>query len=157
MRRHQIQYTYVIPYGRVPMIGGNVYLETGKTIAKKAIPYLAKLWKNMSPEQKSAVVTGGIKLGAKGAIKVGDAVRSGFSNLSQTAEDKLSRLLGKKSSKKVGKKARKMIKQMVKEKQPKVKIPKSFSNSLGVDNEQLTKGGEQILSNLLYGRGLKRM
>ena len=40
---------------------------------------------------------------------------------------------------------------MVKEKQPKGKFQKSFSKSLGAnESSQLTKGGEQILSNLLY-------
>ena len=37
MYRHKHQYTYVMPNGRVPMMGGNVYLETGKTLAKRAV------------------------------------------------------------------------------------------------------------------------
>jgi hypothetical protein len=112
MRRGQVRYTYVplvMPYGRVPMIGGNVYLETGKTVAKKAIPMLAKLWKKMSPEMKAAVISGGIELGAKGAKRAGDAVRSGLNKLGSSAEEKLGKLLCRKSSKKVGKKARKMF------------------------------------------------
>ena len=40
MHRYKHQYTYVMPYGRVPMMGGNVYLETGKTLAKRGIPML---------------------------------------------------------------------------------------------------------------------
>ena len=158
MRRHQIQYTYVMPYGRVPMIGGNVYLETGKTVAKKAIPMLAKLWSKLSDEQKAQVITAGVTLGAKGAQKLGSVVRSGVQSLSQKAEDKLSGLLGRKPSKKVSKKAQKMLKKMVKEKQPKVKLPTGFKNQLTKSQQnQLTKGGEQILSNLLYGRGLAIM
>ena len=35
MYRNRHQYTYVMPYGRLPMKGGNVYLQTGKTLAKK--------------------------------------------------------------------------------------------------------------------------
>ena len=92
MRRNQIQYSYVMPYGRLPMIGGNVYLETGKTVAKKAIPMLAKLWSKLSDEQKAQVITAGVTLGAKGAKKLGSVVRSGVQSLSQKAEDKLSRL-----------------------------------------------------------------
>ena len=156
--RRNVQYQYVMPYGRLPMIGGNIYLETGKTVAKKAIPMLAKLWKKMSPQQKKAVISGAVTLGAKGAIKVGDAVRGGLNKIGSAAEQKLGRLLGRKSSKKVGKKARKMIKQMVKEKQPKVRLPKGLAKSFTQsEGSQLTKGGEQILSNLLYGRGLAIM
>ena len=29
MYRNRHQYTYVMPYGRLPMKGGNVYLQTG--------------------------------------------------------------------------------------------------------------------------------
>ena len=47
---------------------------------------------------------------------------------------------------------------MVKEKQPKVKLPTGFKKQLSKSQQdQLTKGGEQILSNLLYGRGLAKM
>ena len=147
-----------MPYGRLPMIGGNIYLESSKTLAKKAIPMLAKLWSKLTPEQKAQVITAGITLGTKAAIRTGDAVRTGFQSLSQKAEDKLSGLLGRKPSKKVSKKARKMLKKMVKENQPKVKLPTGFRNQLNKSQQnQLTKGGEQILSNLLYGRGLAIM
>ena len=41
--RRNVQYQYVMPYGRLPMIGGNIYLAGAKTVAKKAIPKLEKL------------------------------------------------------------------------------------------------------------------
>ena len=51
-----------------------------------------------------------------------------------------------------------MLKKMVKENKPKVKLPTRFQNQLTKSQQkQLTKGGEQILSNLLYGRGLAIM
>ena len=60
--------------------------------------------------------------------------------------------------KKVSKKARRMIKDLVKEKKRNVKLPSSFKNQLSAsERSQVSKGGEQILSNLLYGRGLAIM
>ncbi len=160
--RRNVQYQYVMPYGRLPMIGGNVYLAGAKTVAKKAIPKLAKLWKSLPPDAKAAIISGGIELGSRAAIRAGDAIRSGVSNLSQKAEDKLAGLLGRKTSKtarkKVSKKARRMIKDLVKEKKRNVKLPSSFKNQLSAsERSQVSKGGEQILSNLLYGRGLAIM
>ena len=35
MYRNRHQYTYVMPYGRLPMKGGNVYLQTGKTLKRR--------------------------------------------------------------------------------------------------------------------------
>ena len=47
---------------------------------------------------------------------------------------------------------------MVKEKVSKSTLPSGFKNQLSQSQQdQLTKGGEKILSNLLYGRGLKIM
>ena len=158
MRSNQIQYTYVMPYGRMPMYGGNIYMATGKTILKKGLPILKKIWGRMSADQKRALITGAVNVTARGALKVGDAVRGGLGKVSEFGEAKLGKLLGRKSSKKVGKKARKMIKQMVKEKQPKVRIPRTLGKQLtSSERAQVTKGGEQILSNLLYGRGLAIM
>ena len=140
--RRNVQYQYVMPYGRLPMIGGNIYLAGAKTVAKKAIPKLAKLWKSLSPEMKAAVISGGVELGSKAAIRAGDAI----GNLSQKAEDKLAGLLGRKTAKtarkKVSKKARKMIKDLVKEKKRNVKLPSSFKNQLSASEQrQLSKGG----------------
>ena len=52
MYRNRHQYTYVMPYGRLPMKGGNVYLQTGKTLAKEGFVMAKKLWSRLSPEQK---------------------------------------------------------------------------------------------------------
>ena len=72
--RRNVQYQYVMPYGRLPMVGGNVYLAGAKTVAKKAIPKLAKLWKSLPPDAKAALISGGIELGSRAAIRAGDAI-----------------------------------------------------------------------------------
>ena len=51
-----------------------------------------------------------------------------------------------------------MLKDLVKENKPKVKLPKAVKKNLTkTEQQQLSKGGERIISNLLYGRGLHRM
>ena len=154
MYRNRHQYTYVMPYGRLPMKAGNVYLQTGKTLAKEGFKMAKKLWSRMSPEQKKQMISVGVKVAAAGARKA----REGLQQLSGKAEEKLAGLLGKKTSKKASKKAKKMLKDLVKENKPKVKLPKEVKKNLSQkEQQQLSKGGERIISNLLYGRGLKRM
>ena len=131
MYRHKHQYTYVMPYGRVPMMGGNVYLETGKTLAKRAIPMLKKLWKNLSPEMKQQIISSGIDVASAGAKKVS----KGIQQLSGQAEEKLANLLGKPATKKVSKKARSMLKNLVKENKSKIKLPKKVKENLSRQNK----------------------
>ena len=83
-----------MPYGRMPMYGGNIYMATGKTILKKGLPILKKIWGRMSADQKRALITGAVNVTARGALKVGDAVRGGLGKVSNVAEAKLGKLLG---------------------------------------------------------------
>eukprot|EP00943_MAST-04B_sp_MAST-4B-sp1_P003127 g3127.t1 len=143
-----------MPYGKLPMVGGNVYLQTGKTLAKQGFLMAKKLWSRLSPEQKKQIISAGVNVAAAGARKA----KAGLQQLSGKAEEKLANLLGKPASKKVSKKARSMLKDLVKENKPKVKLPKAVKKNLTkTEQQQLSKGGERIISNLLYGRGLKRM
>jgi hypothetical protein len=108
----------------------------------------------MSPEQKKQIISVGVNVAAAGARKV----RAGLQQLSGKAEEKLAVLLGKKTSKKASKKAKKMLKALVKENKPKVKLPQEVKKNLSkTEQNQLSQGGEMVMSNLLYGRGLKRM
>eukprot|EP00943_MAST-04B_sp_MAST-4B-sp1_P008335 g8335.t1 len=115
---------------------------------------LKKLWKNLPPEIKQQIISSSIDVAAAGAKKVS----KGIQQLSGQAEEKLANLLGKPATKKVSKKARSMLKNLVKENKSKIKLPKKVKENLSqAEQKQLSKGSEKILSNLLYGRGLKIM
>ena len=90
MYRNRHQYTYVMPYGKLPMVGGNVYLQTGKTLAKEGFKMAKKLWSRLSPEQKKQIISAGVNVAAAGARKA----KAGLQQLSGKAEEKLAGLLG---------------------------------------------------------------
>ena len=171
MVQEHIAYEYVSPYGFMPvnMVGGNVYMESAKSLGKTALPYLKQFWSSLDNETKQQVIDGTIRLGITGAKKVGSKIQEGVEKLGTVAEEKLGELLGKKESKKMSKAAKKVLKDVVKEtkkkgmkelkKKPLAKrLPKSVAKELtGKQKQKLNKESEVILSNLLYGRGLKIM
>jgi hypothetical protein len=163
-KRYMKGYGHRVVYQRGDGMGQVAY-ASGKAFAKKAIPIAKKIWKNLTPEAKEAILNAGINVAITGASKVGSKVSEGFEYLGEKAEGKLSKLLGKSASKTISKEAKTIIKKMVKEAKKtgskKIKstaLPSQLTQNLSKKEQQQLKSGSQaVLSKLLAGRGLRLM
>ncbi len=163
-----VQMRRVKGYGMVPyhMRGdgnGQVLFQSGKQLAKYAVPLLKKVWANISPEAKQAMFDATVDLGIRGVKKVGTTVRSAFGRgLGDDAQAKLSALMEDVPDR-ISAKAEKMLKKMASQTKKRVKkelkhkaLPKAVASLLTpAQRKKLSQSSEVMLSNLLAGKGLR--
>jgi hypothetical protein len=165
---------YMRGYGHVPFEYteggsiGDVAYEVGKTGAKVGFKMFKKVWGNLTPEAKDAMIDYGISKGEQVASRAGRAIQSRASALGSAAQDKLEGLLGKsEATSRISRESEKMIKKLVKSgkkaaksklKKANVanKLPKSVSSQLSKSQQQkLNDTSVNMLSKLLSGSGMR--
>ncbi len=166
---------YIKGYGHCPVVHhGNgmeeVVYQSGKTLAKTAIPMIKKAWGSLTPEARGAIIGYAGDAGVRGAKALGRTINQGVSSLGSAAQDKLEGLLGKsENTSRISKSAENMMKKMIKSKKKEVKkkakkmpisrkLPKSVMKNLSTsEQKQIDDASVNMLSSLLSGQGLRLM
>lgn len=167
---------YIKGYGHCPCVYqdggsmGTVAYQSGKTLAKHAIPLIKKAWKNLTPEAREAIIEYTAEQGIRGARFVGRKINKGVTAVGEKAKEKFGNVFGRsETSGRISKEAEKMLKKIVKSKKKDLKkkakkmpvsrkLPKSVTDQLsGKEQNQINEASLNMLSALLSGQGLRLM